>query len=285
MRKPDIHIVKASGERSIFSMDKVIASLKRSGAKPNLITQITDQLEKELYEGISTKEIYNRAYTLLKKANSSTASRYKLKRAIYELGPTGYPFERFIAAILKYSGYEVEVGKIITGACVNHEVDVVATKKDQVSLIECKFHSDQGRYCNVKVPLYIHSRFRDIKAQNNIKEANKLQLKDCWVVTNTRFTSDAIKYGKCANLYLLSWDMPAESSLKKRIDDTGLYPITVSTLLTKREKQFLLSRDVVLCRELLDDKFYLDHLEVSDTRKRKILEEMQLLCNVKNEES
>lgn len=265
-------------------MDKVIASLKRSGAKPNLITQITDQLAKELYEGISTKEIYNRAYTLLKKANSSTASRYKLKRAIYELGPTGYPFERFIAAILKYSGYEVEVGKIIIGACVNHEVDVVATKKDQVSLIECKFHSDQGRYCNVKIPLYIHSRYRDIQAHNKLKETNKLHLKDCWVVTNTRFTSDAIKYGKCANLYLLSWDKPVESSLKKRIDQTGLYPITVSTLLTKREKQFLLSRDVVLCRELLDDKFYLDHLEVSDTRKHKILEEMQLLCNVKNDE-
>jgi hypothetical protein len=100
-----------------------------------------------------------------------------------------------------------------------------------------------------------------------------------WVVTNTRFTSDALAYGKCAGLHLLSWDYPKENGLKDRIDRLGLYPITVSTLLTNREKQFLLSREIVLCRQLADDTFYLDHLGVSEPRKSKILAEISMLCN------
>ena len=70
-----------------------------------------------------------------------------------------------------------------------------------------------------------------------------------------------------------------KNGLKDRIDRLGLYPITVSTLLTKREKQFLLSRNVVLCRTLIQDKFYLDHLGVSETRKEKILNEISQLCD------
>ena len=78
---------------------------------------------------------------------------------------------------------------------------------------------------------------------------------------------------------MLSWDYPKGEALKDRIDRLGLYPITVSTLLTNREKQFFLSRDVVLCRDLIGDSFYLDHLGVSETRKQKILKEVKNLCN------
>ena len=69
-----------------------------------------------------------------------------------------------------------------------------------------------------------------------------------------------------------------KESLRDRIDRLGLYPITVSTLLTKREKQFLLSRNIVLCRQLLGDVFYLDHLGISEVRKEKILLEIEALC-------
>lgn len=237
-----------------------------------------DKVRDELYQGISTKEIYNRAFALLKKNKSYFASKYKLKKAIYELGPTGFPFERFVSAILKYSGYKTEIGKILQGKCVSHEVDVIARKNSEVTIIECKFHGDQGLNCNVKIPLYINSRYRDIK--DNWQKLRKKEdpLTQGWVVTNTRFTKDALEYGNCCGLYLLSWDYPLNDGLKDRIDRLGLYPITVSTLLSQREKQFLLSRSVVLCRELINDKFYLDHLGVSETRKKKILDEISHLC-------
>ena len=120
--------MKASGEVTDFSSDKLKESLVRSGADARTVNSIIETVERELYQGISTKEIYNRAFVLLKKHKSIYASKYKLKRAIYELGPTGFPFERFIAAVLKYSGYEVSVGEIMQGKCVTHEIDVIAKK-------------------------------------------------------------------------------------------------------------------------------------------------------------
>lgn len=280
MKEPNIEVLKSSGERMEFSMDKLRNSLKRSGADHELVEEIVAKVKDEVYEGITTNEIYNRAYALLKRKKSVFASKYKLKKAIYELGPTGFPFERFVAAILKYSGYKVKVGVVLNGLCVTHEIDVLAEKNDTATIIECKFHNDKGLNCNVKVPLYINSRYNDVHGHWVTIKKEKKKLEKGWVVTNTRFTEDAIKYGVCANLFLLSWDYPKNEGLKDRIDRLGLYPITVSTLLSNREKQFLLSRDVVLCRQLLKDKFFLDHLGISTNRKTKILDEIGQLCNL-----
>ncbi|MCA0133381.1 ATP cone domain-containing protein [Winogradskyella alexanderae] len=277
MKNKDFEVIKSSGKRVKFSLSKLRSSLKRSGANKETVDSIIDKVRDELYQGISTKEIYNRAFALLKRKKSYLASKYKLKKAIYELGPTGFPFERFIQEILRYSGYDTSVGEVVEGKCVSHEIDVVANKNNDTIIIECKFHGDQGLNCNVKIPLYINSRFDDIKANWKVN-GNQTALSNCWVVTNTRFSEDAVQYGRCCGLYLLSWDYPNNESLRDRIDALGLYPITVSTLLTNREKQFLLSRNVVLCRQLIGDAFYLDHLGISDARKAKILDEIEALC-------
>ena len=279
MEENNIEVIKYSGEKVKFSLEKLRTSLKRTGAKNTLVDQILNTVRDELYQGISTKEIYNRAFALLKKKESYLASKYKLKKAIYELGPTGFPFEKFVSAVLKYSGYETEVSKILQGKCVSHEIDIIAHKNDETTVIECKFHSEQGLNCNVKIPLYINSRYLDVKTHWDSNPKNGTKLTKGWVVTNTRFTEDALQYGNCCGLYLLSWDYPKDNGLKDRIDRLRLYPITVSTLLTNREKQFLLSRDVVLCRELIGDVFYLDHLGISEVRKDKILKEIKHLCN------
>lgn len=273
-----VNIIKSSGETVKFSLEKLQNSLKRTGAEKAIVEAIIKTVVDELYPGISTKEIYNRAFALLKKKKSYLASKYKLKKAIYELGPTGFPFERFVGAVLKYSGYEIQINEIVSGTCVKHEIDVIATKNNETTIVECKFHGEQGLNCNVKVPLYINSRYRDVKEKWNGNSKNN-SLTQGWVVTNTRFTQDALAYGNCVGLYLLSWDYPKNNSLKDRIDRLGLYPITVSTLLNSREKQFLLSRDVVLCRALIGDDFYLDHLGVSEVRKQRILKEIKQLCN------
>lgn len=277
MNNEEIFIEKSSGEGEKFSISKLHNSLQKSGADQASIKKIINVVRDELYQGISTKEIYNRAFALLKKDKAIYASKYKLKRALYELGPTGFPFEKFIGALLEYSGYTVDVGFFLQGKCVTHEVDVVAKKGEEYIVAECKFHSDRSRKCDVKVPLYIHSRYQDILT--NYKNS-----KNCptagWVVTNTQFTKDALIYGKCIGLHLLSWDYPFENGIKDRIDRLRLYPVTVSTLLTIREKQFLISRDVVLMKQLIKDKFYLDHLGISEKRKEKIFKEINMLCTI-----
>lgn len=277
MQLKDLNIVKKSGETVKFSSKKLQESLTHSGASDPLIKKILNKISAELYNGISTKEIFNRAFYYLKQEKGTFASKYKLKKAIYELGPSGFPFEKLISAVLSYSGYHTTVGTILQGKCVNHEIDIIGKKEEENIIVECKFHGDERLNCDVKIPLYIHSRFNDVKAYWDLNKKTKID--KGWVVTNTRFTKDAIKYGNCSGLFLLSWDFPPNNSLKDRIDRLGLYPITVSTLLSKKEKDFLLNRAVILCRQLAENSFYLNHLGVSEPRKKKILKEMSFICN------
>ena len=57
------------------------------------------------------------------------------------------------------------MGEIVKGHCVNHEIDVIAEKEDYRFMIECKFRNLPGTNCDVKIPLYIQARFKDVEQQ------------------------------------------------------------------------------------------------------------------------
>ena len=269
----DITVVKASGEKVLFNQTKLTQSLERAGAGEDIIAEVLGSLENQLYDGIPTKKIYRQAYKILNKLSHRNAGRYRLKEAMLELGPSGYPFEHFIGELLKNQGFAVEIGVIVKGKCVSHEIDVIAENEHNHFMVECKFHSSPGKKSNVIVPLYIHSRFRDIIATMQNLPGYNTKLHQSWVVTNTRFTTDAIDYGKCSGMNLISWDYPADTNLRNRIDRSGLHPVTSLSSLKKAEKQKILALDIVTCRNLLDEKNQLLELGFSARRIERITTE------------
>jgi len=271
-------ITKASGEQAPFSSEKLRSSLKRSGASEEVINNIISQVGEKLYEGISTKKIYQMAFSILKKQSKNTAAKYKLKRAIMELGPSGFPFEIYMSEIFKQQGHRVRVGEIVKGHCVNHEIDVIAEKGNQYFMIECKFHNQPGYSCDVKIPLYIQARFEDAEKEWRKVSGNGSKFHQGWVVTNTKFTRDAIQYGLCAGLHLLGWDFPKKGSLRELIDKSGLYPITCLTKLTLHEKKTLLEKKIILCKDLLTNPDLLRIANIRNGRKDSILKEAEELC-------
>lgn len=271
-------IIKASGKRVPFEEEKLRTSLRRSGAAFNVIDSITEEVKNYLYEGMPTKEIYQVAFGLLKKHPKPFAAKYKLKPAIMELGPSGYPFEKYIAEMLQHKGFIVKVGEVVKGSCVNHEIDVLAEKDNKHYLIECKYHNTPGIICNVKIPLYIEARFRDVKNEWQKNPGNGSNFHEGWVVTNTKFSSDAIQYGTCMGLKLIGWDYPATGSLNQLVESSGLYPLTCLTTLTAKEKQILLDNNVVLCREICDKPSVLNLAHISEPRIKNILLEAFALC-------
>ena len=277
--KKAINIIKYSGEVEAFNIEKLKRSLRHSKASEKLVLEIVEEVQKQLTEGMTTKQIYEIAYAILKQKSKSGSARYKLKKAIMEFGPTGYPFEKYIGKILEYEGFNTDVGVVMQGHCVTHEVDVAALKANEHYLVECKFHSDQGRNCNVKIPLYIQSRFKDLEAQWLKQKDHSLKFHKGWVYTNTRFSTDAIQFGECAGLGLVSWDYPEQNSLKDKIDRSRLYPITALPLLNKQDKQNILNKGIVLCREICDNPELLNDLGITASKKKKILKEANELCN------
>ena len=279
----NILITKASGEVVPFAPEKLVRSLTKAGATKEQAEEILASVKLLLHPGISTKTIFKNAFRLLKKVSPPKAGKYKLKNAIMELGPSGFPFEKYFAAILQNLGYSVQTGVILQGACVKHEVDVIAEKENYHEMVECKFHQHQGTFCNVKIPLYIHARFKDVEAGFVDSSSKSNTLHQGWVVTNTRFTTDAIQYGTCAGLKLIGWNYPKGNSLNNLIDKTGLYPITALTSVTKKEKQTLLSNDIVLCKEILNNPGLLKLAAIAQTKHETILQEAKELCKSINE--
>ena len=273
-----VYIKKSNGETEIFSFEKLKKSLHSAGATMDIIDSIVDHIQEDIYDGISSNVIYKKAFALLKKQNRILASRYSLKRAIFDLGPTGYPFERLIGALLKEKGYDTKVSVILNGECVTHEIDVLAEKDGNVYAIECKFHSDARASSNVKIPLYINSRFLDIQNEWNKNPKNKTHLKQGWLVTNTRFTEDAINYGTCVGLTMLSWDYPKNNGLKANIDSLALYPVTALTTLTKKEQHQLIEKNIVLVKELYQAPKTMEDIGIPEARIQRVLNEVKQLC-------
>lgn len=235
------------------------------------------QLLPQLYEGMPTRKIYQLAFKILRGKSRPLAARYRLKSGIMELGPSGYPFEKFVGEVLRYQGFAVEVGVLIKGRCVTHEVDVLASRGNDVFLIECKFHNHPDATNNVKIPLYIQARFEDIKAARKELPEHHEKLHQGWVVTNTRFTADAMQYAGCIGLKLIGWNYPKKGNLQDLIESEGLYPLTVLTTLTKNEKQQLLDRRIVLCHELVQHPEYLEPLGLKGNRRDEVCREAQQL--------
>ncbi|MET0759949.1 MAG: ATP cone domain-containing protein, partial [Flavobacterium sp.] len=156
-------IIKHSGDIVEFNPEKLKNSLLKSGASNLVVESILQAIKKEVYEGISTKQIYKMAFGLLKKTANSNAARYNLKAAIQLLGPAGFFFEKYIARLFASEKYKTITNLTLFGKCVSHEIDVLAQKNDIFSMIECKFHVGRDAASDVKTPMYVLSRFNDLK--------------------------------------------------------------------------------------------------------------------------
>ena len=181
-----------------------------------------------------------------------------------------------LANIFKYKGYKVSIDQIIQGKCVTHEIDVIAEKPFEIVYAECKYRNQSGFTVDVKTPLYIFSRFQDVLDNGLIKDDKTVF--SGWLVTNTKFTDDALAYGNCKGLKLLSWNYPKNNSLKDIVDISGLYPLTCLTSLTKSEKQSLLGKGYVLANEIYHDENLLRNTGVKELRLKSVYEEGLQLC-------
>ncbi len=274
-----ISVLKADGEQELFKEVKLRQSLKKSGANTTEIENIMRDMERELYDGVKTEVIYRRAFDMLRELPQPTAARYSLRRALFGLGPTGFPFEDYLAELYRHDGYRTKTRSILKGKCATHELDVIAWKPDDCVVTEAKFHQQPGTKSDLQVVLYSYARFLDLEAKSIHK--NEIQvLKRTAVITNTKFTSAAIDYGKCMNIELISWDTPKGTSLQQWIERTKLYPVTVLANLKAREKSALMAQGTILCRDIVDNRALLSSLGVTKARIQAVLDEGTKLCTL-----
>ena len=236
-----MYVVKRSGEREEFDAGKVRASLVRSGTSNADADRVMELLRPQLYDGITTEEIYRRVYKLI---DTERKVRFGLKKAILNLGPDGYCFETFVARLFEAQGYKTKLRQTLQGQCVTHEVDVVLEKDGRRSMVECKFHNSQGIKASIQTVLYTYGRFLDL--------SHVEQLDNVWLVTNTRFSSDVVRYAQCMNINLMGWKFPEVNGLETLVETKRLYPVTVLDL-RRPDLRALLEHDIILVKDLVDN--------------------------------
>ncbi len=246
-----ITITKSDGTKELFEEEKLISSLRRVGANSDAIEHIVDEVEKSMHEGMTTTDIYRLAFVLLRTHATHVAVRYSVRRALAELGPDGFPFEKFVARIFEVWGYEAITDQQVMGSCIEHEVDVIAWKGDTLAMVEAKFHNELILKSDIKVALYIKARFDDIAVNKFNYGGVTRSLTERWLFTNTKFTEQAIKYGICNNLKMIGWNHPQHDNLHEIIEKNKLFPITCITGLTHNQKRDLVGRGIILCSDAI----------------------------------
>lgn len=275
-----IRITKSDGTTQLFEEEKLVSSLKRVGATPEAIDDIVDEVEKEMWEGIPTLDIYRRAFELLKKHSAPVAMRYSVRRAMFELGPDGFPFEKFVSRVFKLWGYESVTDQTLLGGCVEHEVDVVAWKEHDLAMSEVKFHNEFGLKSDLKVALYVKARFDDLADTTFEYGGLRRKLTDRFLFTNTKFTEAAIRYGTCKGINMISWNYPAHGSLHRIIDDNFLYPVTCLTSVSHQQKKDLIGLGIIVCSDLAANPGALKAVGIQPEAVKVVLAEVDMMSRM-----
>lgn len=268
-------ITKSDGSTEIFDPVRLVESLRRAGAGEHAARRITETITSTIAPKSSSKEIYTRAFALLRKEARPVAARYALRRALLDLGPTGHPFEDFISHLFRAEGWQVETRKMIKGKCVSHEVDFYASHPEENTYIaaELKYHNDPGYKTDLKVALYVKSRFDDIfDCDPNVRAC---PIDRGLLVTNTKFTSEAIAYAECAGVELLGWGYPVRDNLFTHMSRAKVYPITTLVELSRSEKKLLIDQGTVAVDEIVRDRRLLDPLRLPPSRVGEIISEAE----------
>ena len=269
-------VTKADGTVEEFDPKKLRNSLRSAGAPKESIDDIVAQVESILHDGMRTGDIYRHAFSLLRNAPVPVTARYALRRALFGLGPTGFPFETFLGKLFQKLGYETKTGVMLKGKCALHEIDLAAFKSDHAFIAEAKFHARPGLKSDLQVAMYSYARLLDLSEQKICNE-DICGVKNLKVITNTKFTKAAIDYAACVGVELLSWDYPKQDNLYQMIEEHKLYPVTVLRGLSSGQKQSLLMQGVVLCEDLIQQPQILNGLQLSARKMEALISEARQL--------
>lgn len=273
---PHMLITKADGEQEPFDPAKLEHSLAQSGASSTMRARVLSHVMHQLKPGMMTEEIYRYAFDILRREEAvPVAARYSIKRAVFALGPSGFPFEQFLAEVFRAHGWKAQTGVALNGRCAPHEVDVFAEKNGKRIGIEAKFHNDAAGKTDIKDALYVYARYEDLRSA---PEASS-RVDEGILITNTRFTRNAIRYAQCSGLSLIGWDYPRTRNLLTLIEEARVHPLTCLTTLSDSEKRRLLDQRVVLCKHV-GAPHLLKDFGIKPDRIPHVMEEAKQLCGI-----
>jgi Holliday junction resolvase-like predicted endonuclease len=245
-----VNVKKADGRMEPYSREKVIRTCLRLRLEQREAEKVADEIESRLYEGMPTRRVLQMMYEHGQREKEHLGHMTDLREAIALMRPKP-DFEQFVAIMMESEGYKVATNKVLNGACVDHEIDVIASSQQEVLYIEVKHHSQFHTFTGLDNFLEINSSFEDLM-QGYLAHRHKYNFTKPMLVVNTKISDHARRYAACRGIGVIAWSVPDRNGLEHRIHHRRLYPVTVIKGVDKGAFERLGDVGVYTLRQLMD---------------------------------
>jgi len=247
-----VFVTKADGSKQLFDREKVVRTCLRIGANRQIAFEIAEKMEKRLYDGISTDKILQMIFRLLRKHKPTIRHFLDLRKGL-SLMSSKPEFEKFVQILLAQHGFEVGPNQIVRGKCVGHEVDGIATKDGVTYFVESKHHSNYHTPTGLDESRIARAVLEDV-TEGFVLGKSDLKIDRAMIVTNTRYTEHARRYGKCRNILQIGWSSPINLGLQNMIEEKRVYPLSCLRGLKSETRMQLVNSGIVLMKQLVEEE-------------------------------
>ena len=250
-------MTKADGSKQLFDEEKIVRTCLRMGASREDALQIVQKVEGRLYEGISTRKILQMIYSLMRKQKPAVKHLFDLKYGISLMEPKP-EFEAFIRILLVHSGFKVEPNTILRGLCGEHEADAIATRDGMTHFVEVKHHNSYHALTGLDESRIARAILEDV-TEGYSHGLSSIKIDRAMIVTNTRYSEHAMKYGRCRDILQVGWSSPEFFGLREMVEKHKLYPLSCLRGISAKVRLRLVEAGVVVIKQLLEqDVRYLE---------------------------
>jgi hypothetical protein len=213
--------------------------------------EVSGKVEKQLYDGIPTSKILQITFRLLHSYKPAVKHLLDLRRGL-SLMDSKPEFEVFVQVLLANNGFKVSPNRILPGKCAEHEVDAIAKKNGLTYFVEAKHHVNYHTPTGLDESRIARAILEDVTEGFQCGSCN-LKIDRAMIVTNTRYSEHAKRYGKCRDILQIGWNSPTNLSLHSMIEKNSLYPISCLRGLKRKTKTKLVNKGIVLMKQVLEE--------------------------------
>ena len=247
-----VFVTKADGSRQLFDRGKVVRTCLRMGASREIAEEVAGRVERSVYDGMSTSKVLQLTVRLLRGYRPAIRHFLDLRRGL-SLMYSKPEFEVFVQVLLANSGFEVSPNMILSGRCVEHEVDAIAKRDGVTFFVEAKHHVNYHTLTGLDESRIARAILEDVGEGFELGSCS-VKVDRAMIVTNTRYSEHARRYGKCRNIVQIGWNSPVGLSLQSMIEENNLYPISCIRGLKRETRTKLVNKRIVLMKQLLEEK-------------------------------
>ncbi len=245
-------VTKADSSRQQFDRNKIVATCMRMGATKQDAEEIAGKIESRVYDGMPTAKVLQMIFQFIHKYKPQASRLYDLRRGL-SLMNSKPEFEKFVQILLANIGFEVVPNKILKGKCIEHEVDAIARKDGVTYFVEAKHHYNYHAFTGLDESRIARAVLEDVSEGFNLGLID-LKIDEAMIVTNTKYSEQAMQYGICRNIMQIGWSTPADLGLRDIILEKSLYPLSCIRGLKTDVRLQLVDSGIILINQLVAEE-------------------------------